>query len=119
MGGETGPDLTRSTLVRDDVAGDTLGPVIRAGRPDKGMPAFRFADADLAAIVEYVHDQKRKAESLVGGRRSVEPADLQTGDADAGRQYFNGAGGCARCHTPTGDLAGVATRHQGLELLRR
>src|SRR5438045_9642898 len=37
-GGETGPDLTRSKLVTDDVKGDKLGPVIRDGRADKGMP---------------------------------------------------------------------------------
>ena len=36
-----------------------------------------------------------------------------------GRQYFNGTGRCATCHSPTGDLAGVATRLQGLELLQR
>jgi len=35
--------------------------------------------------------------------------DLQTGDATAGKAYFNGAGGCARCHKPDGDLARVAT----------
>ena len=47
MGGDSGPDLTRSALVRDDVRGDKLGPVIRDGRVDKGMPAFRLTDADL------------------------------------------------------------------------
>jgi cytochrome c oxidase cbb3-type subunit 3 len=119
MGGETGPDLTRSALVRGDVRGDKIGPVVRDGRTDKNMPAFRLADADLAAVVAFIHDQKTKAESLVGARRSVDVADLQTGNADAGRRYFNGAGRCASCHSPTGDLAGIAKRLQGLELLRR
>src|ERR1700704_1342160 len=40
MGGETGPDLTRSELVADDVKGDKLAPMIKNGRVDKGMPAF-------------------------------------------------------------------------------
>src|ERR1051326_7477341 len=31
-GGETGPDLTRSELVAQDVRGDKLGPLLRAGR---------------------------------------------------------------------------------------
>ena len=31
-GGETGPDLTSSPLVKDDVGGDKLIPVIRDGR---------------------------------------------------------------------------------------
>jgi cytochrome c oxidase cbb3-type subunit 3 len=107
-GGETGPDLTRSTLVAEDVRGAKVIPLVREGRIDKGMPAFNLADTDLAAIVAFIHDRKTTAESQEGTRRSVEIADLQTGDAEAGKQYFNGAGRCAGCHTPTGDLAGVA-----------
>jgi cytochrome c oxidase cbb3-type subunit III len=116
-GGETGSDLTRSMLVAEDVRGDKIGPVVRNGRIDKGMPAFRLSDADLLAIVAYIHDQKRKAESLVGDRRSVDVADLQTGNPEAGRRYFESA--CARCHSPGGDLAGVASKYQGLTLLQR
>jgi cytochrome c oxidase cbb3-type subunit 3 len=117
MGGESGPDLTRATLVAQDVRGNTLAPFLRTGRADKGMPAFTLGDADLAAIVAFVHDQKVKAQSLTGGRRTVDVADLQTGNAQAGRQYF--AKACTKCHSPTGDLAGVAGRHQGLALLQR
>jgi cytochrome c oxidase cbb3-type subunit 3 len=118
MGGETGPDLTRSPLVRDDSGGDRIGPVVRDGRVDQGMPAIRLSAADLAATVAYIKSQKAKSDSP-GGRRSVDASDLETGNADAGRQYFNGAGGCATCHSPTGDLAGVANRLKGLELLQR
>jgi cytochrome c oxidase cbb3-type subunit III len=118
-GGETGPDLTRSKLVAQDNRGDKIGALVRAGRPDQGMPAFNLNDADLAAIVAFIHDQKAKADELGGGRRSVDPADLATGDAAAGRRYFNGAGGCSACHSPTGDLAGVASRYEGLALLMR
>ena len=118
-GGETGPDLTRSRLVADDLRGDKIIPVIRTGRTDKGMPGFNLSDADLNAIVAFVHDQKTKADSQGGGRRAVDVADLQTGNAEAGRQYFSGAGGCTRCHSATGDLAGIANRLQGLQLLQR
>jgi cytochrome c oxidase cbb3-type subunit III len=118
-GGETGPDLTRSKLVAEDRKGDKIGPLVRAGRPDLGMPAFTLSDADLAAIVAFIHDQKTKSETLEGGRRSVDDADLATGDAAAGRRYFNGAGGCSACHSTQGDLAGVASRYQGLALLMR
>ena len=118
-GGETGPDLTRSGLVAEDVRGDKIGPVVRTGRVDKGMPAVTLSDTDLAAVVAFIHDEKTKAESLEGNRRSVDVADLQTGHAEAGKQYFNGAGGCARCHSATGDFAGLATRLQGLTLLQR
>lgn len=118
-GGETGPDLTRSTLVGEDVRGDKLTPVIRDGRTEKGMPGFSLSPTDLANVVAFIHAQKTKAESQEGTRRSVDDADLDTGNADAGRAFFSGAGGCAACHSPTGDLAGVATRLEGLKLLQQ
>jgi cytochrome c oxidase cbb3-type subunit 3 len=117
-GGSGGTDLTRSELVAADMQGDRIGAVVRAGRPDAGMPGFAaLAEADLAAIVAFVHDQKAKAESAVGGRRSVEVADVLTGDARAGRRYFEA--NCTRCHSASGDLAGIASRVEGLTLLRR
>jgi len=80
-GGESGPDLTRSALVAADVRGDRIGPVVRSGR--NGMPPFTLSEPDLAAIVAYIHDQKTQADSAVGGRRSVDVSDLQTGNAPA------------------------------------
>jgi cytochrome c oxidase cbb3-type subunit III len=118
-GGETGPDLTRSQLVAEDNRGDKIGPMVRAGAPDKGMPAFAIGAADLSAIVAFIHDRKTNSESLAGGRRTVDADDLATGDAEAGRRYFNAAGGCSRCHSPSGDLARIASRYEGLTLLRR
>jgi len=118
-GGETGPDLTSSPLVKDDVGGDKLIPVIRDGRINAGMPAFALGATDLEALVAFIHDQHKKAEAQPGRRRGVTLEDLQTGNATAGQAYFNGAGGCAKCHKPDGDLAHVATRLQPLALLRR
>jgi cytochrome c oxidase cbb3-type subunit 3 len=116
-GGESGPDLTRSTLVAADIRGDQIIPLVRAGRVDKGMPSFTLPDPDLNAIVAFIHDQKTQADNAVGGRRSVDVTDLQTGNATAGKRYFDAA--CTRCHSASGDLAGVATRLQGLPLLQR
>lgn len=116
-GGEGGTDLTRSALVATDVRGDKLIPLLRTGRPDKGMPAFSLADADVTAIVAFIHDQRTEAAAATGGRRAVDLTDLQTGNADAGRRYFEAS--CARCHSTTGDLKGVATRYVGLPLLQR
>ena len=116
-GGEGGTDLTRSALVGTDVGGDKIRPLLRSGRPDKGMPAFTLADADVTAIVAFIHDQREQAANATGNRRTVDAADLQTGNADAGRRYFDTA--CARCHSATGDLKGVAARYEGLPLLQR
>ena len=116
-GGESGTDLTRSALVAADVRGDKIGPLLRSGRPDKGMPSFTLSAADLTAIVAFVHDQRAEAAAATGGRRAVDLADLQTGNAAAGQRYFEAA--CARCHSPASDLKGVATRYEGLPLLQR
>src|SRR5262249_4707522 len=77
------------------------------------------SDSELRAIVAFVHDRKLNADLHPGSRRSVANADLQTGDAEAGKKYFNGQGRCATCHSPTGDLAGIAARMQGLALFER
>jgi cytochrome c oxidase cbb3-type subunit 3 len=119
MGGETGPDLTRSKLVLADVGGDKIAEVIRDGRPQKNMPSFNFANQEVLSLVAFIHAQAIKAASQNGGRRGVEVADLQTGNVELGKQYFNGAGTCAKCHSPTGDLAGIATRYEGLKLEER
>jgi cytochrome c oxidase cbb3-type subunit 3 len=117
-GGESGPDLTASVLVEQDVHGDKIGVVVRNGRVAKGMPAFgNIDDQQLAALVAFIHDRRVNAKE--GRRRTVDVADLQTGNAEAGMRYFNGAGGCAKCHSPSGDLAGIGGKIQGLELLKR
>lgn len=121
-GGETGPDLTRSRLVAQDLDGDKIGPVIRSGRPDKGMPPFDLTSDQISTLVAFIHTQKNNAaagRSGNGGRKGVDPSDLQTGNVEAGRRYFNGPGRCSSCHSPTGDLAGIASRYQGLELEER
>lgn len=119
MGGESGPDLTQSKIVLADVNGEKISEVVRAGRPEKKMPAFNFSATELQSIVAFIHAQQALAATHKGDRRGVAVADLQTGDAAAGKRYFDGPGGCAKCHSPTGDLAGVAKRHQGLELEER
>src|SRR5580698_687275 len=118
-GGETGPDLTRSKLVTSDVGGDKIGDVVLHGRPDKGMPAFSFSAEQVANLAAFIHAQQTKAMAQSGKRKGVDVSDLQTGNVEAGKAYFNGAGGCATCHSPTGDLAGIAGRYEGLQLEER
>lgn len=115
-GGETGPDLTRSKLVDEDADGDKIGPVVRNGRADKGMPRFDRSDQQIASLVAFIHTQQFLATTRTGGRKGVDVADLQTGNVEAGKKYFSGAGGCSTCHSPTGDLAGIASRFSGLGL---
>ena len=117
-GGSGGSDLTRSALVAEDVGGDQIGPVIRDGRAEAGMPAFAgLAAGELDAIVAFIHGQKVLAATEEGGRQAVEVGDLLTGNADRGRRYFEQ--NCTECHAADGDLAGIASRMQGLRLLQR
>lgn len=118
-GGESGPDLTRSKIVDADVAGEKIAPFVRAGSPDKGMPPFRLPDDEMRAVVGFIHAAKTRAESKPGQRKGVDAADLQTGNAGAGKKFFEGAGGCTSCHSPTGDLAKVGARLKGLRLEQR
>jgi cytochrome c oxidase cbb3-type subunit 3 len=118
-GGQTGPDLTESALVAADVRGDKIGVLVRNGRPEKGMPPFSLSDPDLSGIVAFIHTQKSKMDAQPGRRRRVAVSDLQTGDAESGKRYFDGPGGCTRCHSATADLAGIGTRVTGLALLQR
>jgi mono/diheme cytochrome c family protein len=121
MGGETGPDLTRSKLVLSDTDGSKISEVVREGRTsnDKRMPAFQFSGPELASLVAFIRASVAAAEAMKGGRRGVDVADLQTGNVQSGEKYFNGAGGCTKCHSATGDLAGIASRYQGLQLEER
>lgn len=118
-GGPSGPDLTESALVAEDVRGDKLVPLIRNGRVDKGMPPFNLSDPDMTAVVAYIHSQKAKLDAQPGRRRRVTESDLLSGNAEAGKQYFSGAGGCTKCHSATGDLAGVGARFRGLALMQQ
>jgi mono/diheme cytochrome c family protein len=111
-GGQGGPDLVRSVLVLDDENGDRIGPVIRSGRADKGMPPFSFNPAQISDIAAFLRARTQAAID----RRAYPILNLATGDAKAGRAFFNGAGKCSMCHSPSGDLAGIASRYQPLAL---
>jgi cytochrome c oxidase cbb3-type subunit 3 len=116
-GGESGPDLTSSRLVARDVRGDRIRAVVHDGRTEKGMPAFPgLTLPEVNEVIAFLRDQTRKMNAKPGGRSGVDVADLQTGNVEQGKAYFNGPGKCFSCHSPTGDLAGIATRREGLEL---
>lgn len=118
--GNCAPDLIRSAVLSHDTNGDQLGPVIRNGRPDQGMPAFSTLTAgQISDIAVFLHSQAYAALQSNRIPRDYPLAKLLTGNADAGKACFNGAGGCAACHSPAGDLAGVANKYSPLDLQQR
>lgn len=114
-GGESGPDLVRSVLVLDDESGDQIGPVILNGRPEKGMPKFSFTKDQIADLAAFL----RSRTQATANRGTYQILDLITGDAAAGQAYFSGAAKCNTCHSPTGDLAGVASKYPPATLQER
>jgi len=118
--GNRAPDLIRSVALNHDNDGDVLGPVIRNGRPDKGMPGFStLTPKQVADIVVFLHSQALAALRSNGVPRDYPLAKLLTGNAAAGKTYFSGAGGCSGCHSVTGDLAGISRKYSPLELQQR
>ncbi len=111
-GGEKGPDLLRSVLVLDDENGKSIGHVILAGRPDKGMPKFPMTPEQIADISNFLHDSIKSA----ANRDSYQILNIVIGDPKAGEAYFNGAGNCTSCHSVTGDLKGIGGKYDPVTL---
>ena len=55
----------------------------------------------------------------MANRGTYKRLNVVTGNAKAGEAYFNGAGGCKSCHSPTGDLAHIGARYQPDQLQNR
>lgn len=106
-GGESGPDLVRSVLVLHDQNGDKIGPVVHGGRPGKGMPAFpNITDAQISDIAAFLKSRYQAA----ANRGAYQIQNINTGDPKAGEAYFKEK--CSSCHSPTGDLAGIANKFE-------
>ncbi len=114
-GGPGAPDLVRSVLVLDDEKGILIAPVIREGRPDKGMPKLNLSEPQIADVVAWLHVRTYAA----GHRATYTFRDVVTGDPQKGAAYFNGAGGCSSCHSPTGNLAGIGRKYDPFSLQAR
>jgi cytochrome c oxidase cbb3-type subunit III len=107
-----GPNLLRSLLALNDLEGELIGPVIKSGRMNPGMPVmppFPLPDDDIKALAAFLHSVHARMGNQ-GRPPAGEPVELNilVGDAAAGQQYF--ASKCSTCHSPTGDLQGIASR---------
>lgn len=116
-GGEGATDLTRSPIVTAPDAGSQLTAFLKVGRPERRMPPFALSDAEVADLAAYLRSIAAPA-GRGGGRSNVINA-VVVGDAAAGERYFNGAGKCATCHSPTGNLKGIGSRLTAAEIQGR
>jgi mono/diheme cytochrome c family protein len=106
-GGSGGPSLVRSVLVLHDAGtGKEIYPVVHNGRLSKGMPAFPLSEAQVKDISAYLLSLVQ-ATAL---RSEYKTLNIVTGDAGKGESYFKLH--CSSCHSPTGDLAHIASKFQ-------
>jgi len=114
-GTDRAPDLVRSLLVIDDEKGILIAPVIRNGRPDKGMPKLNLTEDQIGDVVAWMHVQTYSADH----RNTYLFLDALTGDPKKGEAYFNGAGKCSSCHSAAGDLKGIGSRYDAHDMQGR
>jgi mono/diheme cytochrome c family protein len=107
------PDLVRSVLVIDDEKGILISPVLRNGRPDKGMPKLNLTEGQISDIVAWMHVQTYAADH----RNTYLFLDANTGDPKKGEAYFNAH--CTSCHSATGDLKGIGGKYDAHNLQGR
>ena len=107
-----GPNLLRSQLVLDDKDGELIIPVVQKGRPGPPpMPPLPVAVDDIKAIAGWLHSLQAQGTNQGGPPPGPQPElNILVGDAKAGEAFF--AQQCASCHSPAGDLQGIATRVQ-------
>ena len=101
-GGEGGPNLLRSDLVLNDKYGESIAQVVQNGRGE--MPPINLTNRQVSDIAAYIHSFR------VGGYdiSRMTPPSILVGDAAAGEKAFQAR--CAGCHSPTGDLKGIASK---------
>jgi len=114
-GEDNGPDLVRSVIVLDDEQGSLIGPVVRKGLPNQGMPAFNLSDAQIRDLAAFLRERTQTAIN----RNAYPLQNLLTGNAKDGEAFFRGVGRCNTCHSATGDVAGLASRLTPAQLQTR
>ena len=113
-------DLAKKPLVALDTEGDFLIPFLRHGvqctldLKTPMMPAYwDLSDSQMADLRSYIHfeRQERQYQQLTSQLRT------SSGDASAGKLFFEGKGKCNSCHPPS-SLSSAARRSRTSELAR-
>ena len=125
-GSESRPNLVRSEVVNYDRAvadkpgqGVVLGPFLKKGHPTQSKrPSASFTEQEILQLAQFlserVNDTMRGAPTYV-----VLNENVLTGDPKAGEAFFNGAGGCTKCHNASNlNLAGIGSRITNAQALQ-
>jgi mono/diheme cytochrome c family protein len=116
-GTDNGPNLLRSIVMLRDRYGSEIGPFLKKSHPmQSGRPASSLTDAQITDVAHFL--RKQLTDSLRGSPVFT-VQNILTGDPKAGAEYFNGAGQCSTCHSPTRDLAGLASKYETVDIQQR
>ena len=111
--GAEGPNLIVSDTVLSDDHGEHLMPFLKAGRPEKGMPAFKtLNDDELKQVSEFLHMQVED----VANRGTYQLQNIVVGDPEKGKAYV--AANCTACHTQ-GNFEHIASKFRTADQLQR
>jgi cytochrome c oxidase cbb3-type subunit III len=108
--GSQGPNLVRSTVVLHDEKGEEIGPIVKNGRPQAGMPAFPgLKPEDIYNISQYLHLQVELAANRgTYGQTYSNLRNQVSGDPKKGQTYFGA--NCSACHALSGDFAKIGAK---------
>ena len=113
-GGVGGTDLVRSVLVLHDRYGSTIGPYLA-----QGHPKVKPVDLNKEQVVNLSHFLHQQVGDTLRTGPYNHPLNILVGDEKAGKLYFEGAGGCSKCHSVTGDLAHIASKYAPFALQQK
>jgi mono/diheme cytochrome c family protein len=104
-GGENGgTNLIRSDYLMKDHAGEALGPFLQNPGGEQHTVKFQFNGSQVADLAAFIHSFPLNSRDP--GR--MRPPSIVVGNPKDGQAFFNAK--CASCHSPTGDLKGIAAR---------
>jgi len=116
-GTDGGPNLLRSGVMLRDRYGSEIGPFLKKGHPmQSGKPASGLTDAQITDVSHFL---RKQLIDTLRGSPVFTVQNILTGDPKAGAEYFNGAGKCSACHSPTRDLAGLASKYETVDIQQR
>jgi cytochrome c oxidase cbb3-type subunit 3 len=103
--GGSASDLVRSTVVlhdrRENLLGKELAPFLKSTPPHK----FSYNDKQAQELSQYLTSN---INHILRSGYDDHPTHLTDGDAKVGEAYF--AENCSKCHSATGDMAGIGGR---------
>jgi cytochrome c oxidase cbb3-type subunit III len=108
--GGQAPDLVRSVVVLHDEKDEEIGPLLKNGRPEAGMPAFpALSPEDIHNISQFLKMQvELSANRGTYGQTYSSLRSQTSGDPRKGQEFFEA--NCVHCHSASGDLAKIGAK---------